>query len=76
MLQKDPIVYYSIHDSGDGSASVRFFKTREAMELYLSLNEAEGYENYDLSEGGNSLTQQDLDDAMDVAAVNAQFNKE
>jgi hypothetical protein len=75
MSQNESIVFYSIHDCGDGSARIQFFKTREAMNLYLERNEEEGYENYDLSEGGNSLTQKDIDEAMDVDDVNAEFDQ-
>lgn len=66
--------HYLILDCGDGSASVQWFKTLAALNLYLAKME-DGGEYGDLSEGGGSLDQNDIDNAMDEDDVTAQFDE-
>jgi hypothetical protein len=60
---------YLILDGGDGSGSLVLFKTKEARDLYLEKIDDCG----DLSEGGSSIYQKDIDTAMDENDVLAEF---
>lgn len=71
MAQQQDTLFYCILDCGDGSARAEFFKTQEALDLYLAIIEEER-DTYDLSEGGSRFNP---DEAMDVDAVNAEFNR-
>ena len=64
-------LYYLIRDAGDGSASLILFKDQEALDLYLEKTDY----CEDLSEGGSYIDQSDVDSAMTVADVEAEFGE-
>ena len=64
-------LYYLIRDAGDGSASLILFKDQEALDLYLEKTDY----CEDLSEGGSYIDQSDVDSAMTVANVEAEFGE-
>lgn len=65
-------IFYLITDNADGSASLQLFKTKEAQVLYLDIIEKTGV-TYDLSEGGGSINQTDIDSAFTVSDVPLEF---
>lgn len=67
------LAHYLIIDGGVGSADLVLFKTQEALDLYLELDEKFSYNNYDLSKGGKILTTNWIATAMDEEAVRRSF---
>jgi hypothetical protein len=65
------VLHYIIKDGGDGSAHLKFFASEDALDLYLEKMEENG--EYDLTEGGGSITQEDVDNAMTQAEVEQEF---
>lgn len=61
-------LYYTIMDAGDGSAYLQLFKSQEALDLYLKDRDY----CEDLSEGGSTIDQADINKALDVAGVIAE----
>ncbi len=54
------VLYYAIFDNGDGSAGLHLYGTSEQLEIALS--EAEENDLYDMSEGGGTITQAQIDE--------------
>lgn len=67
-------LYYAIIDGQDGSAGLRLFDSREALDLFLELNEVG-----DMSEGGGCIdlttvfTSKAWGSAMSVEDVKAEY---
>lgn len=61
-------LYYMIEDGQDGTASLKLFETAEARDKYIEhITEKYGYG--DMSEGGGTLDQRKIDNAMSLADV-------